>query len=280
MILLKEGDCVNSENNSFSQMQNDYLYGALLGDGCLSVHKRCINATFSYLSKSFQHVYFVSKPFLEYSNKGIVHRKVYDNRTNKIYETNVFRTRVNPLFTKEYNIWYQNGIKHIPYTLKLNPTICLIWYLGDGGLAKSSSGYSCYLKLSTHCFSKEEQEEILLPQLKDFSPRLYQAGVSKLGKKQYIVAIRRKNIADFLDYIGECPFDDYKYKWDNPIRKNFSIDESPEKIEEMINLFNQGCSSGTIAKQVGVDRSTVMKYLSLNGFNYRDNLFKKGIPHI
>lgn len=250
----------------------------MLGDGCLMMHKQSVNACFGYLSKSYQHVEFVSKPFLDFSTQGIVYSKYFDKRTNKEYEHNSFRTRVNPLFTREYYRWYINGIKHIPESLVLNPTICLIWYLGDGGIVKS--GYSCHLKLSTHCFSKAEQEQILLPQLKDFEPKLYKADRSKSGEQQYAICILRRNIPAFFEYIGECPFDDYKYKWDVPPYKNFSIHNKPEIIDEIISLFNEGYSSGTIAKKVKVDRSTVMKYLSLNGLNYKDNLFKRGTSTI
>ena len=36
-----------------------------------------------------------------------------------------------------------------------------------------------------------------------------------------------------------------------------------------------GMSSGTIAKLLNVDRSTVVKYLTLNEMNYKNNLFNK-----
>lgn len=263
---------------ALSPIQIDYLQGALLGDGSLYIHKNANNACFCYTSKSYQHVKYVSDPFSELSTSGIVHRYVFDNRTNKIYSINSFRTKVNPSFTEEYYRWYKNGVKHLPDNLVLNPTVCLIWYIGDGGISISKN--SCYLKLSTHCFSKEEQEQILLPQLKDFCPKLYKTGISKNGDIQHFIGIPRKKASDFLEYIGKYPFEDYAYKWDLPKYKNFSIDNDPQKIDEIIKLFHMGCSSGTIAKIVNVDRSTVMKYLSLNGLDYRDNLFSKVKPSI
>ena len=39
-----------------NDLQLDYLYGAMLGDGCLYKAKNGINSQFMYTSKSYQHV--------------------------------------------------------------------------------------------------------------------------------------------------------------------------------------------------------------------------------
>lgn len=41
---------------NFTEEQMQILNGALIGDGCLSLHKHGANAIFSYTSKSKQHV--------------------------------------------------------------------------------------------------------------------------------------------------------------------------------------------------------------------------------
>lgn len=43
----------------------------------------------------------------------------------------------------------------------------------------------------------------------------------------------------------------------------------------MVQLFHEGYSVGTIARKVDVDRTTVIKYLTLNVCDYRENLFRK-----
>ena len=43
--------------------QKEVLYGALLGDGCLYLHRNGKNAQFTYLSKSRQHVEYVGNYF-------------------------------------------------------------------------------------------------------------------------------------------------------------------------------------------------------------------------
>lgn len=99
----------------------------------------------------------------KYTNGDISYNMYYDKRTNKNYERYSFKTYVNEGFTEIYNLWYKNNVKIIPKNLKLNKIICLIWYIGDGSLVTSKR--TQYIKLATNCFTKEDQENILLPQL-------------------------------------------------------------------------------------------------------------------
>lgn len=193
----------------------EILYGALLGDGCLFKSKTSVNADFEYVSKSFQHVDYVTKQFQKYSIKGIQYFRVYDERTEKTYETYRFKTCVSEVLTAERNKWYKDNIKHIPQDLIITPLICKIWYLGDGSLI-NFDGITRRLELCTQCFEKEEIEKIILPQLKEFEPRLNYRGKSYHGgtKGYSIVIFKQKNIKKFLEFIGDCPFDDYAYKWD------------------------------------------------------------------
>lgn len=251
-----------------SQKQYEVLIGALLGDGSLIIHKHGKNAYFSYLSKSKQHVEYVWQYFRDFSSS--IHENYYsDKRTGKIYHRASFKTRVSPTLTKIYYLWYINKKKHIPQNIHLTPTICLLWYIGDGCLSKHRN--TQYIKLSTHCFEKNELKQYILPQLEWCDARLYKAD----KKEQYFIYIPHHKIEDFLNYIGPCPFDDYKYKWAYVPYKNFCINKNPEFTTKLITYFHQGMSSGTIAKLLHVDRSTIVKYLTLNGLDYKQNLYKK-----
>ena len=53
------------------------------------------------------------------------------------------------------------------------------------------------------------------------------------------------------------------------------MSQNPEFVQDVIKLFNAGISAGAIAKHLGVDRSTVVKYLRLNNLNPNDNLHSK-----
>lgn len=99
-----------TEEIIFTKTQKEVLYGALLGDGSLIKRKGGINAQFSYLSKSKQHVSFVANYFKEYwSGEGIKDTNYIDKRTNKEYYRSCMRTYTNSAFTKEYYHWYING---------------------------------------------------------------------------------------------------------------------------------------------------------------------------
>lgn len=268
------GDQSGEVEPFLSDKQRDVLYGALLGDGCLIKHKRGTNAIFSYLSKSKQHVEFVAGYFKEYwKDKEITQGSYFDNRTNKVYTNNRLKTYSHKIFTEEYTRWYQNGTKHIPEDLKLTPMVCLIWYIGDGCICNLNRTQS--IKLATQCFTKEEQERILVPQLQDFEAKLMKADISKDGEQQYFIYIPKRKMQKFLEYIGPCPFSDYQYKWDYKEYKNFCLSQHPEFMQKMITYFNSGMSANTIARLLEVDRSTVVKYLIQNGLNPKDNLYKK-----
>ena len=242
----------------------EVLRGALLGDGCLNMNKKGVNARFMYSSKSYQHVEYVTKWFSKYSQHGIKYSTRYDKRTDKYYEKYSFFTRVSQTLTEEYHKWYYDGVKHIPNDLILTPLMCKIWYLGDGYLVmNSNAGTSQKLGLCTNCFSKEELENILLPQLSKFKPHLV-----KQGNEQYIISIgHKKYIKKFLEYIGECPFDDYSYKW-NVIesRKGYN-GESPfcDDINEWIFLYQSGLSFVKIGALYGCTRGAVEPHLYKEG---------------
>lgn len=255
-------------------IQQQVLDGAMLGDGSLIIHKNGINAYLSYLSKSEQHVKYVMNYFQEFlTDAGYYNGSYFDERTGKEYYRTCAKTRALQIFTDQQKRWYKNKIKILPQDLVLTPLVCLIWYIGDGGLIKTNR--SQYIKLSTQCFSKEEQEEILLPQLSQFEATLVKTDLSKQGEQQYYIYIPHRRIKSFLDYIGDCPFSDYSYKWNYQEYKNFCLAHNPDFVSNIISFFNLGASAGTIARYLGVDRSTVVKYLKLNGINPKDNAFSK-----
>lgn len=221
----------------------DTLRGALLGDGSLVLHKNGVNALFSYVSKSRQHVEFIAKDFIDYSTDKCINEKDrFDKRTEKYYHRVSFHTIVSGTFTEEYNKWYINGVKHIPKDLILTPHMCLCWYIGDGCLRNNKKNNTQEIVLCTNCFELNEIETILLPQLKQFEPRIYSINASENDKYNHTIGIFKKhNIKNFLDYIGDCPFEDYKYKWDiKPKLMSGVYAKYNEYSDEWIDLYNSG----------------------------------------
>ena len=183
-----------------SEYQRDVLYGAMLGDGCLCKNKHGLNAQFTYGSKSKQHVEFVCESFKDMLYKDCIKYLTYfDKRTNKSYERYAFRTTSNPTFRYEKDKWYLNDKKILPNDLILTSTVCLIWYIGDGCICHSNN--TQYIKLATQCFSKEEQEEILIPQLQEFEAHLIKADISSNGEHKYFIYIPRRKINKFFQKI-------------------------------------------------------------------------------
>lgn len=242
----------------FTEEQKQVLNGALLGDGNLSIHKNGKNACFSYCSKSLQHVEYVANFFCDYwSGEKITTTSYYDQRTEKIYTQSKVRTYTNESFTEIYEKWYKDKIKIIPEDLILTPLTCLIWYIGDGGICHSKRGEN--IKISTHCFSKEQQEKILLPQLEQFCPSLMH-----VKDDQYCIYIPHKNEEEFLKYIGKCPFEDYNYKWSikKYINKKPSNHTENEKI--FCEMYKNGMTYYAIAKHFGIEPNAVKYYLKKN----------------
>lgn len=245
-----------------SSVQEEALNGALLGDGSLIIHKNGINAYFSYLSATKSHVEFVEQYFHEWVSKsGIYDSSYIDKRTNKEYYRSSFKTYSNITFTNYYNHWYHNNVKGLPYDLKLTPLTCLIWYLGDGCICHSNR--SEYIKLSTHCFKREEQEQILLPQLQQFEATLMSA-----GNDQYYIYIPRRKEADFLEFIGKCPFPEYQYKWEIAKYKNKQPTSHKEHEQEFCEMYKSGMTYYAIAKQFNIEPNAVKYYLK------KHNLYK------
>lgn len=167
------------------------------------------------------------------------------------------RTYTNKCFTKEYYKWYMNGGKHIPENIILTPLCCMVWYLGDGCICHSNR--SEYIKLSTHCFSKEEQEKLLIPQLKKFEAKLM-----KNKENQFFVYIPHRKEKDFLQYIGECPFTDYSYKWNVAEYKNKIAQNHKRNEKTFCKMFLEGKSYYSIAKHFNIEPSVVRYYLLKN----------------
>jgi DNA invertase Pin-like site-specific DNA recombinase len=271
-----------------TDVQLQVLNGALLGDGNLSISKNGVNACFCYSSKSLQHVQYIYKYFVQFAPNGIFSYEHLDKRTNKTYKGYSFRTITSVTFTEIYYAWYESHKNRIPKDLKLTPLTCLIWYIGDGGLIHGTHNYT-NIKLATNCFDKIDIETILLPQLEKFEGKIRQVGVSKFNNQpQYVIFMDRDNSAKFLTYIGNCPFSDYKYKWEITERKNPNC---KKYYEDWIQKYLSGVTCNAIAKEYGVDRSTIVYLLKQRGLyhnvlnDYKDQhkewvqLYKQGLSY-
>lgn len=258
-ISVRERNIRRKSDIKLSSNEQDVILGGLLGDGCIFIDKQSYNnAMFMYSSTSKQHTEFIYSYLRNLcSDKGIreTHQK---NRSHNLYN---FNTRKIPILAKIWAEWYEQqkdgkySKRNIPSDLKLNQLICLIWYIGDGGLRTRKKGINFpqqALSLATNNFKKEYIEDILLPQLSEFDA--YLEATSNEG--QYLITIPRRKISDFLSYIGDCPFDDYRYKWDiMPYVRNKANDE------EIIKLYNNGFTYTQMENMTGCGRTTLITHI-------------------
>lgn len=198
----------------FNNIEKEILDGCLLGDGMIelnSVNKKSCNLT--YVSSIKEHVSYITTFFDRFHTKGFLinglkQYKTFDNRTKKEYTGYRYRTSCNKSFEEVRKRWYNDNKKCIPSDIKLSPKTCLMWYIGDGCLRK---GNSKAIQLSTDSFEKKDINDLLLPQLSKF-----EAYVCSNNR----IYIPRRKTKEFLKFIGECPVDCYKYKWDIVEYKN------------------------------------------------------------
>ena len=93
----------------------------------------------------------------------------------------------------------------MPRDIKLTPLVCRQWYIGDGCLKHPKNGRP-YIELSTCGFSISDVSWLV-------------GELNKLGIKttrcnsNNIIEISTHSTRAFLNYIGECPVECYKYKW-------------------------------------------------------------------
>ena len=246
-----ERNNLKNKHIKLTDIQKEIVNGALLGDGSIIINKNNFsNGYFSYGSMSFEHVNYVYEYMKTYCKSEIV------RKTNNMYE---FRTKKYELFAEIWKLWYKNEkdktYKYYIPDIKLTPLTCLIWYLGDGGMRirRQNRNFPYQtLSLATNNFKKECIEDILISQLKQFNARIE----STVKNNQYIVTIPRRNIKDFLDYIGECPFEDYKYKWELiPYQKIFADDDL------IVDLYKNGYTYNEMHEITGCGITTLVTHV-------------------
>lgn len=261
-----------------TETQISVLYGALLGDGSLPNVKNG-NTNFIYGSSLEEHVQFILNYFKGYLYSECLEKpkysEVYDKRTKKYYTSYRMRTRANIAFQNIRNEWYKDGIKIIPSNIRLNPLICLIWYIGDGHI--SNTGVSSnHIKLSTDGFDPKYVIDVLIPQLKDFDAYLRYRNKEKT---QSCIIIPRMKIREFLSYIGECPVECYRYKWIYKPTKSKRVDEFGvnyfgDKIQSFIEEYLEGKKISEISKKYNCDGGLVRFYLKKYNIKMRDEKVK------
>lgn len=138
-----------------SERQREYIYGTLLGDGCIIFDKRKPNKNaFLRVCQSESHVKYVEFQFSimkDFAKRGVgIYLEKRSNRQNMC----CFRTISHPIFTKIYREIYPAGIKRISdeWLSQLTPFSLAIWHMDDGSITQSNHR----TRISTESFSHKE----------------------------------------------------------------------------------------------------------------------------
>ena len=180
----------------------EWINGELLGDGCVSITRSRFCGYFCYASKFREYINYVSE-FL--SQRGIKQRSYIRVRYDKGKPYYHYLSKNYPELLELRRRWYPEGAKIVPKDIQLTSLTCRQWYIGDGSCNSSRRD----LRLHSQGFPIEDVE-FLVDKLKNIGFKC-----SRL-KNSNDIYIWSKSINDFIDYIGECPVDCYRYKWDVP----------------------------------------------------------------
>jgi len=257
-------------------MNNNAIYGSLLGGGYLEKGKRSKNARFKF-KQSVKHISYV-----EYmsscldgftTGKISVYKSKKPSRINgkishsiehwngEFCESATIWSCASDVFTKLHANWYCCGKKTVPSNLILNTEILAHWFVEDGTNNISVIGQSKGASFATNAFTEIECE-FLISQLKNmgFESKLYSSSVGPT------IRIMAENYFDFMDsirsYVVKFGCFDYKVdvslapknrvgeKWRGPkldlniarkMRQLF-LERSP-KLKELAKIFDVSVST-------------------------------------
>lgn len=194
-----------SEANHCNLVQKavDWIYGELLGDGCLQSHSP-FSANFQYGSKHLEYIKYVSKTLQSFGieQSGKIREK-YDKKWNSYAYQYASLSYVELLPIRKQ--WYPEGKKIVPKDIELTPLTCRQWVIGDGSL-KHEKKRRPHIILATYGFVIEDVKWLVGQLIKLGFKATRQPNNNSIRISQY-------STKDFLDYIGKCPVECYQYKW-------------------------------------------------------------------
>jgi DNA-binding XRE family transcriptional regulator len=192
------------------------LEGTLLGDGCIKFDNYNYSKYLSYkiTAKDRSFLEWIEKIFLNFKIRCWI---TVDNKKLNINSLYFYINKCPfPEFLLLREKWYierlnKHAQKIIPKDLKLNSTVLLHWYLGDGCLIrrKNDENRVPFIVLATNTFSKEDVD-FLIQKLKElnlnFYPVKYKSGFTKKASGYCLYSNTQDGTPfRFFKLMGECP---------------------------------------------------------------------------
>jgi hypothetical protein len=183
---------------SLTQLQLSLISGSILGDGYIRIIPGRKDA-FLEVNHSIK-----AKEYVDWKYsvlKNICKSKPKQRNTNEGRVAYRFFTKQNHEITNLLNMFYKNGKKIVPLSLKLDAIILAIWFMDDG----SKSGSNVYL--NTQQFSLADQNR-LLHKLRQFGLK---ARLNK-DKKYYRIRILTESVLRLNQIIDPYIVKSMRYK--------------------------------------------------------------------
>lgn len=207
---------------------DENIVGWILGDGGMRIIKNSINPFFNYTDKKEDHILYISSILTKYGIKN----NINFNSNNSCYQ---LQSETRPEFHKYYDLFYgyeglneNNQKRKILPNITLTPIILKNWFIGDGSSVKQNGTNNHKGQISC-----KYKNDFIIDQLnkihEDISVYSYKTAT---GTTCYTYHFSNKNFIKFLEYIGECPIESYKYKWIT--RCSTTIIETSELSDEGI----------------------------------------------
>ena len=199
-----EASHVNQANHcDLSQKAIEWLNGELLGDGCLYSQSK-YSSDFQCSSKYLEYCEYVRDTLKCF---GIEQSSEIFRHYNKKYKSYSYRYRsrsyVELLHLRKK--WYPEGKKIVPKDVTLTSLTMRQWYIGDGSLARPKKSKPCII-LATCGFNISDVDWLV--------EQLIKLGFkAKRRPAQNLISISTHSVENFLNYIGKCPTECYKYKF-------------------------------------------------------------------
>lgn len=240
--------------------QYRFFDGLMLSDGSIARRndisgKKCGGNDF--LSCAFKH-----KEFAQYIKDGLdlqpeVKKKIHTSdryKSGQCVQYGIL-SGANIFYTKERDRWYPNGTKIIPRDFHFSPEAMNVAYLGDGFLSNNRTIY-----IATQSFKRQNIEDTLIRWLQDIGIRCWVTNDNQ-------VCISSGSSEDFLKYIGSCPVECYKHKWD--FNTNVKKYYQPTSKELYYMYITQGLSTTQIGNKLGISYNAVNHHLRTHNIPIR-----------
>lgn len=268
-----------------TEEQQEILLGSLLGDGSFTVKRERENSYFvKYQCKKFQEYVrwhydqlqpYSGSVYKTHTRKKIVSRDrgiiLERELTSKRHNGFQFRTIAHPVFSDLREMWYPDGKKIVPTSIKLTPRAVAIWYCDDG----TNNYEDRRASLFTLGFSCNEAEFLAseLQRLGVNSRILTKTSPYDGGKQPYLSFTGQNYdalIRLVIPYVV-CSCFDYKVKYREACPNTGRKKQVTEEIVDMVEaLRNSGFTWNQVSAKLGIRGQTLRKYLKKRRVRHED----------